>query len=317
MTARERIEAVLRGKLPDRPPFSFWYHFPHDQLSGRAAVEAHLNAYRRYGLDFIKVMNDHPYPHPVLRAPEELQHIRVLNGTEEGFGRQIELIRELRREVGDSVHLVTTIFNAWSTLRSLIQRPEQHLPPVLDAADDPPSRWIVQAYERFPDLVAEALDNIAQTLGAFAASCISAGADGIFMSVRDDWVDSGGANLYQNLVRPTDLKIVGHASAGSFNILHVCGRAMNFRAFAEYPVQAINWADRAAGPSISDVRDWLRPTICCGVDNLETLPNGTPQDVAAEAGEAIKAASPRPMIVSPGAPSILTWCRRRISTPWP
>ena len=54
---------MLGGAKPDRPPFSFWYHFLADQASGDAAVRAHLNHLHRYDLDFLKVMNDNPYPH--------------------------------------------------------------------------------------------------------------------------------------------------------------------------------------------------------------------------------------------------------------
>jgi uroporphyrinogen decarboxylase len=300
MDARERIDEVLQGRLPDRPPFSFWYHFAPDQVSGPAAVEAHLEPFRRYGLDFIKVMNDNPYPQAPLHSPEDLGRIAVLQGTEDGFGRQLELISVLRREVGDSAYLVTTIFNPWAVLRTLVKPPERHLPPVLNHTEDPPGRWILDAFSNTPDLVRNALQNIGQSLSNFARNCISAGADGVFLSVRDDWVDSPGGTLYEQLVRATDLAILGGASSARLNILHVCGHPINFHAFAEYPVHAINWADRAAGPAIGDVKAQLKPAICGGIDNLGTLVTGTPRDVAAEVADAVTSACPRPLIVSPG-----------------
>jgi uroporphyrinogen decarboxylase len=145
------------------------------------------------------------------------------------------------------------------------------------------------------------MNAIGHSLASFARRCIEAGADGVFLSVRDDWVaEPGVADLYERLVRPGDLQILAAASGGQFNILHVCGRAIDFRAFAAYPVQVLNWADRCAGPSIAQVKGWLVPAICCGVDNLSTLPLGTTGDVECEVAEALRQAGERPIMISPG-----------------
>jgi hypothetical protein len=151
--------------------------------------------------------------------------------------------------------------------------------------------------------------------------CLQAGADGIFLSVRDDWVEVGrrppAPSLYEQLVRQTDLEILSAASVARFNIVHACGRPINFRAFAEYPAAILNWADRAAGPSIADVLDWVRPAICGGVDNLGTLVSGTPRDVAAgwpmrwlRRGIGRSWSPPAARLIQPA-------CRRAIFMPWP
>ena len=83
-------------------------------------------------------------------------------------------------------------------------------------------------------------------------------------------------------------------------MLHVCGRPLNFAPFAEYPVHVINWADRAAGPSIRDAIAGTKPAICGGVDNLSELPQGTPAQVAAQVADALDQAGERPILLSPG-----------------
>ena len=143
------------------------------------------------------------------------------------------------------------------------------------------------------------LNTIAQNLSHFARRCIEAGADGIFLSVREDWVDQNDG-VYQRLVRPADLRILARASAGRFNMLHVCGRPLDLRHFDDYPVHVIKWANRAAGPKIADVNDWIKPAICAGVDNLSTMPNGSPADVTREVTDAPKQAAGRPIMISPG-----------------
>lgn len=302
MTPIERVEAVLGGGQPDRPPFSFWHHFAADQVAGPAAVQAHLDLLNTYDLDFIKVMNDNGYPHSEpIRSVEDLSSLAELRGDEEPFSKQLDLISSLRAATRGRVMLTTTIFNAWSVLRQLVQPPKTHKPPNLDALADAPSRWIRDAWRDNPTAVEKALQIIGRSLARFASRCLAAGADGIFLSVRQDWVDiDGRQNLYQRLVRPTDLHILASASRGRFNMLHVCGRPIDLRQFNDYPVHAINWADRAAGPSIAQAKDWLKPAICGGVDNLGTLPNGSAADVAREVADALKQAGARPMIVTPG-----------------
>lgn len=301
MSPKQRLDTVLAGHLPDRPPFSFWYHFPPDQVAGNGALNAHLQQLDCYEMDFLKVMNDNPYPHPPIREISDLASLKPLRGDEDGFGQQLDLLAALHTAVGSRVYLPTTIFNAWMILRLLVEPPHIHMPPNLDSAADAPSRWIRHAYAQEPVLVTTALQTIADNLARFAAQCLHAGADGIFLSVRDDWVDtSDSPGLYDRLVRPTDLAILKAASAARFNILHVCGKAVGFRAFANYPVPVLHWADRAAGPSIAEVAPWLKPTLAGGVDNLNTLVTGTPDQVRAQVADALAQAGKRPLIIAPG-----------------
>ncbi|NLU19979.1 MAG: hypothetical protein GXW89_04715 [Phycisphaerae bacterium] len=305
MTHRERVEAVLAGRRPDHPPVCFWHHFPPAQASGAPAIEAHVRFLETYDLDFLKVMNDHLYPRgqvDVLRSVEDLRKIRPLPGDAGGFSGQLEVLRGLRQRLGPDVLMCTTLFNAWTVLRRFTASPsDKHGPPRLDGMDerdDALTRLLKEDRAAFK----AALDAVSDTLAAFAAACLEAGADGIFLSVRDDWVDrpENGAGVYAEMVRPTDLKILKAVANGKFNVLHVCGRPNDLKAFNDYPVQVINWADRAAGPAIADVRDWLKPVIAGGVDNLNTLPKGTPEDCANEVRDALRQAGNRPIIIAAG-----------------
>ena len=102
------------------------------------------------------------------------------------------------------------------------------------------------------------------------------------------------------MVRACDLTILAAVADAPFNVLHMCGKPQNFRAMADYPVQVLNWADRAAGPSIAYARDRVKPAIAGGVDNLKTLPSGTPEDCANEVRDALRQAKDRPIIIAAG-----------------
>lgn len=305
MTKRERVEAVIRGERPDRPPIGCWHHFTREQQSGPAAVDAHLDLFHKYDLDFIKIMNDVPFPRgdvEVVRTPEHLRAIRPLAGDSEQLSEELELIRRLAEQAPDDALMCVTLFNPWTQLR-IMTRPvtRDHGPPRLVSHDDRDATLTALLAEDRSAFRA-ALEAIARTAAAFVREALAAGADGLFLAVRDDWVNTpeNGLRTYEELVRPADMIVLDAARTASFNVLHVCGRPQNLDRFGDYPVQVLHWADRAAGPSIAHARDRVRPAIAGGVDNLTTLPKGTPEDVAAEVRDALRQAGTRPIIVAPG-----------------
>ena len=308
MNKIERVTAVIEGRRPDRPPVSFWYHFAPDCAAGPRAVEAHRRHVETYDLDFLKIMDDNRYPRTgtsagVIADAGDLDRLSVLRGDEDSFGRQIELIGALANRYAGQFRMATTAFNAWSTLRQMtVPDTGAHGPPVMDAGKDPKDAAMSRLFREAPQALARALEVVAESTANFARQCLSAGADGIYLSVRDDWVDApeNGAGTYDRLVRPGDLRILGAVEQGTFNILHVCGNAMDFKRFAGYPVQVISWADRSAGPSIADAASWVRPALCAGLDNLGTMVTGTPDDCARQAVDAVEQAGERPIIVAPG-----------------
>jgi uroporphyrinogen decarboxylase len=308
MNKIERLNAVLEGRWPDRPPVSFWYHFGPNCAAGKAAVEAHVRHMETYDLDFLKIMDDNRYPriglrNGVIAEIGDLEQLPVLQGDEDRFARQLELIRELARRFRDRFRMITTIFNTWSTLRQMtLPESGQHGPPVLGQAGDPRDLMMSKLLREAPDALGRALDAIAESLANFARNCIEAGVDGIFFSVRDDWVDTpeNKPGTYNRLVRPGDLKILEAVRSGAFNMLHICGQAVDFKRFGGYTVHAVNWADRYAGPSIASVSAWLRPAICGGLNNLGTMAAGSPEDCEREAADAMQQAGDRPIILAPG-----------------
>jgi len=261
-----------------------------------------------YDLDFLKIMDDNRYPrlglpNEVISCAADLDCLTVLQGDEDSFGRQLELIHELARRYAGRLLMVTTVFNAWSTLRLLAAPPAgKHGPPKLGGGVDPRDERLWRLLREAPQALGQALQTIAASLANFVGRCLDAGADGIFLSVRDDWLDTpeNGPGNYDRLVRATDLQILGGAERAVFNLLHVCGQAVDFGRFAEYPVHAVNWADRYAGPPLAEVAGSLRPAICGGLDNLGTMASGTPEDCRRQVADAVRQVGGRPLIVAPG-----------------
>ncbi len=200
MNKRERVAAVIAGRQPDRPPVSFWYHFEPAQAAGRPAVEAHLLHLETYDLDFLKVMDDNRYPRiglpeGVIDSAADLERLSVLRGDEDSFGRQLELIGELARRLAGQVPMVTTIFNPWATIRHMtVADSGLHGPPTLVRGEGiavcHQDVTMARLLREAPGKLARALEVVAESSANFARRCLDAGADGVYLSVRDDWVDS-------------------------------------------------------------------------------------------------------------------------------
>ncbi|MCP5109237.1 MAG: hypothetical protein GY953_00215, partial [bacterium] len=103
MTPRERIDAVLAGRTPDRQPFSFWYHFGLENLPGAHHAKATLDFHRRLRTDLVKVMSDFPYPMPVGNW-WELREVR------NPYPEQIHALAEIRDGQAGKTHFTATIF---------------------------------------------------------------------------------------------------------------------------------------------------------------------------------------------------------------
>ena len=305
MTKRERVEAVIRGERPDQVPVSFWHHFSEAEITGQAALDAHLRHLETYDVDFLKVMNDHQFPRgdvPMVQSVADLRKIKPLAGDAEALVGQLELLRQLKERLGDDVLMCTTVFNAWTVLRKLVGPPnDAHGTPKMKDEDDRDNALSALLKED-REAVKAALAAIGETIAAFSAECIAAGASGVFLSCRDDWVDrhANGAGTYDEMVKPTDLRALEAAAGAPFNFLHMCGRLQDFKRFADYPVAVINWADRAAGPSIAYARERAKPAIAGGIDNLGVMPNGSPAECTDEVRDALRQAKDRPIMITPG-----------------
>ena len=64
MKKLERVDAVLTGREPDRPPLSLWYHFGIQHGSGEQFARGRLEYVHHYDFEFLKVMNDYFYQPP-------------------------------------------------------------------------------------------------------------------------------------------------------------------------------------------------------------------------------------------------------------
>ena len=83
-------------------------------------------------------------------------------------------------------------------------------------------------------------------------------------------------------------------------MLHLHGDQVMFSKVADYPVQVINWHDRHTAPSLHEALDLFPGTLCGGFRQWETLLLSSPEQIQAEARDAIAATDGHRLILGTG-----------------
>lgn len=289
----ERVRAALAGRVVDRPPFTAWYHFGLQHATPERVAQAHQEYLDAYGLDWLKVMNDYSYPMPEglesFRHPDDLARIHPFDvespagagGGHYGPADQLRVVELLQQTVGHRVLLVDTVFNAWYTLRRNIAKGNMQ---TLMADHGP-------ALER-------ALGVISDNLARYARATLARGAAGIFYAVPAT-AESVTEEQYKRFMRPFDLAFLEAVrNHGEFHVLHAHGDRVWFERVLDYPVHAISWADRAAGPSLAEARALTSKALVGGI-NHDTFTDSTADEVRQQVREAAREGG-KAFLLAPG-----------------
>jgi uroporphyrinogen decarboxylase len=304
MTHRERIKKALALEETDRLPFGFWWHFPNQDRAPRRLAQLSLELQQKLDTDFIKfspyglysvvdwgVVLDVPggkeppvegeYP---IVEPEDWRHLRRVRPDEGEYLVVLEAQRIALSERSVDVPLVQTAFSPLTSCLKMAGR----------------ERLLEHIRER-PDAVRAALQIITETTRGFAVEAVERGADGLFFATQTANEGYLTGEEYDDLVKPYDLAVLEAVRGKSwFNILHLHGQNVMFDHVLDYPVQALNYHDREAGPSLSDMRRRTNKCFIGGIAENTTLVRGTPAAVDAEVRDAWEQVTRRGLILGPG-----------------
>lgn len=304
MEKRERLEATIAGDVVDRVAVSAWRHQPVDDQSAKAFAEATLAFQREFDFDFVKVTPESSYcvkqwglddiwrghPHgtrDILRRPiREAPDWNHLVSHDPHSGQMAEILMSLGligAELGDSTPFIQTIFS-----------------PLAQAVKMAGPEVLMVHLRREPDIMRSALQVITDQTLQFIEAARGTGISGIFFAMQCASYAYLSEAEYREFGQPYDLQILGATRDLWLNVLHLHGDGIMFSVVSEYPAAILNWHDRATPPSLSDgLREW-RGAVCGGVRQEETLVHGTPDDIRAEALDAIDATRGRRFVLGTG-----------------
>jgi uroporphyrinogen decarboxylase len=282
----ERVTRALKGDEVDRPPFSFWYHFGLQHMRGHKHAEAEIDFYRAYDLDFLKVMNDYPYPLPrgleAIEAEADWKALEPVDAQDSCWSEQLSALSMINDAIGNEAFFIETIFSPWTTARRLTR-----------------AGSLVEARERHPEALLAAMEVIAASLADYAREAVGRGAAGIFLSLGAATDDVMTRKEYNVWGRPFDLKILEAVGEAPFNVLHIHGSRIHFDALLDYPVSAINWSHLATPPAIGEGHAQSGRTVMGGIDEAKAAHLSAPE-IEKQVASAISEVGSRSLILTPG-----------------
>jgi uroporphyrinogen decarboxylase len=316
LTKRERLEATTAGQQVDRPAVALWRHFPGDDQYAEGLVAAQLAFQRQYDFDLIKVSpassfcledwgvrdryvgdmeGTREYLHHPVAEPEDWRELPVLDPAQGALARQLrclDLLGAALQDDPDEAPFIQTVFNPLAQAKNLAG----------------PAR--AQALmRRDPEAFKAGLETITQTTLAFLEAVKRTRAAGIFYAVQHARYSLMNEAEYREFGEPYDRRILAHLDGTWFNMLHLHGQDAMFDLIADYPVQAINWHDRETPPSLNEALDRTDKVLVGGLNRIETMMRGTPDDVRAEVADAVAQTGGKRLILGVG-------CVTMIVTPW-
>lgn len=270
------VDAALAGEKPERIPFSIWFHFPPSAHRGKACADAHIEHYRRYDLDYVKVMNDNLYDMPrsmpaIERAKDWLK-LEPLKGDAPGFVAELEALREMKRRIGAEARFVVTIFNPLATAMKLSN-----------------GKAIEQLHED-PESTEKGLSTIAESLAVFAGEALEAGASGIFMACSGPEPSMLSQEEYRRFVKPADLRVLEAVTDAPFNLLHVHGTDVYLELFLDYPANALNWPAHHSDYSILKTSTLTDKCLVAGIDERGPITQGKMRATISQVTDAVNQA---------------------------
>ena len=285
MTKVERVLAALRGAPVDRTPISFWYHFHLEDRPPAVFADAELEFYRKYDVDWLKVMHDYPFGAPEMlgsvKSSSDWRSLRPVVPRSGGFAKQTEALRRIAAGLAGEATFVDTVFSPWATAQKLCGRVGlEHL------RTDPAS-------------LREGLRIVAESLAGYVPVALEAGASGIYLAVDGATSDVMGADEYADLVRPFDLEVLAAAKSAPFNVLHIHGQNIYFQELKDYPVHGISWSAGITRPTIAEARATYPGCLITGIDETRVAAMGVPE-IQAQVHQAIRDAGGRGIVVASG-----------------
>lgn len=263
MNKVERVRAAIAGEKVDRVPASFWFHFTPDKHHGKASVQAHLDYYRESNVDFLKVMNEHPYRANVdIASPADWRRVRPAPLSSDFYQEQIDEVKMILDELQDDCLVIVTIFGPFRS------------------GNNTSGDKVTDHLKADPLAVSQGLAAIGESLAEFAVALIDAGAAGIYYSAQGGEQDRFTEFEFLQYIKPHDLTVLNAIDGeGEFNLLHICKDYIRLPLYADYPAHVVNWAATKHNMSLVEGRTLFKRTICGGMDDRGVMVDGSHEEI--------------------------------------
>lgn len=290
---RQRLETILSGNRPDRPPAALWRHFPVDDQRADTLAAATVAFQHTYDFDFVKITpassfclrewgaqdewRGHPegtreYTHRVIQTPDDWYTLKPQNPHLGALGTQLEAIRLIRSALPADTPVIQTIFS-----------------PLAQAKNLAGGERLLAHIRQAPDAVRAGLQIITESIVRFIELAAPLGLDGVFYAIQHAQAHLLSLDEFRTFGRTFDLQALQPAQHLWLNVLHLHGCNIFFDAVTDYPVAILNWHDLETSPSLKDACSRFAGAVCGGLHQWDSLVLGTSEQVQREAEAALRA----------------------------
>jgi uroporphyrinogen decarboxylase len=307
---RARLETCLAGVKPDRVPVALWRHFPVDDQNPDRLAAATAAFQEQFDFDLIKVTpsssfcvrdwgirdewrgepeGTRQYTQRVIHTPEDWEKLALLDPNNGCLGAQLECLRLLTAQYAPTTPILQTIFSPLSQAKNLVG----------------PADLLVHL-RRWPEAVHAGLKRISEVTLNFLLEANKTGIDGVFYAVQHAQYGLLSEEEFDEFGRAYDLRVLQAVDDHWLNMVHLHGSSVMFDKVADYPVDVINWHDRQTDPDLAGALPRSSSVLCGGLRQWETMVLGTPEQVRAEALDAIAATEGKRLILGTGCVTPVT-----------
>lgn len=284
MTKKERVLAAVACQPVDHVPAGFSLHFPADQNSGEAGVQAHLDFFRETDTDILKVMNENLVPdYGTIKAPGDWACIGKIDANTPFIHRQLEFTKEILGRCEPDGFTMGTLHGI--TASSI--HPIEHV-----YGYDPVRTLLTEHLRENSQPVLDAMARIAEGMCCLARGYAEAGVDAVYyaaLGAERRWFTD---EEFAEWIAPFDKLILSEIQkAGCKAFLHICKDGLEMGRYAGYNdvCDVVNWGIYEAPCSVEDARKiFPSKAIMGGLANRSgVMVEGTLEELAQAAKDAV------------------------------
>ena len=285
MNKREMMLRLINGEQPSGyTPAAFFLHFGPEYHQGQAAIERHLQFFRHTGMDFVKIQYEQGMAEFTINSPADWAHARRLK--EDAFAPTVEVVRGLVEAAGQEAIVVLTLYSPFMWARHLAGQDILH-----------------EHLREYPEQAVKGLEISTENVLTLVRACKKAGVDGFYASTQGgEAFRFGGTDIFERLIKPTDLRVWEELADCPFNILHVCdyeGSYDDLTPFVDYPGHVVNCALEVGGKHMTpkEAAALFKRPFMGGLERKGVLAKGSPEE-ARQAAQEVLAQAPEHFILA-------------------